>query len=35
MAVTVALEELFEHAGAQFDPLVVDALATVIRRTPL
>jgi putative nucleotidyltransferase with HDIG domain len=34
MAPGVALEELVEHAGAQFDPLVVDALVAVIRRIP-
>jgi putative nucleotidyltransferase with HDIG domain len=34
MATTVALDELFEHAGAQFDPQVVDALVTIVRRSP-
>jgi putative nucleotidyltransferase with HDIG domain len=34
MAATAALDELVKHAGAQFDPLVVDALAAVVRRSP-
>jgi putative nucleotidyltransferase with HDIG domain len=32
MGTSVALAELAEHAGAQFDPLVVDALTAVICR---
>jgi putative nucleotidyltransferase with HDIG domain len=33
MGTPVALAELVEHAGAQFDPLVVDALTAVICRS--
>lgn len=33
MASPVALAELAEHAGAQFDPLVVDALGAVLARS--
>jgi HD-GYP domain-containing protein (c-di-GMP phosphodiesterase class II) len=32
MPSSAALAELAAHAGAQFDPLVVDALSTVIER---
>jgi putative nucleotidyltransferase with HDIG domain len=31
MGATAALEELLKHAGTQFDPTVVDALARVVR----
>jgi putative nucleotidyltransferase with HDIG domain len=34
MPVPAALEELTRHAGAQFDPVVVDALWAVVRRSP-
>jgi putative nucleotidyltransferase with HDIG domain len=34
MATSLALVELVEHAGAQFDPRVVDALVTVVRLSP-
>jgi putative nucleotidyltransferase with HDIG domain len=33
MPTPAALAELIEHAGAQFDPLVVDALTSVVRRS--
>jgi putative nucleotidyltransferase with HDIG domain len=33
MATSAALDELLAHAGAQFDPYVVDALVAVIRRS--
>jgi len=33
MATSAALAELVEHAGAQFDPLVVEALTRVVRRS--
>jgi putative nucleotidyltransferase with HDIG domain len=33
MSNAVALTELVEHAGTQFDPQVVDALASVVRRS--
>jgi putative nucleotidyltransferase with HDIG domain len=33
MATSAALAEVVEHAGAQFDPLVVDALTRVVRRS--
>jgi HD-GYP domain-containing protein (c-di-GMP phosphodiesterase class II) len=33
MPTAAALAELIEHAGAQFDPLVVDALTSVVRRS--
>jgi len=35
MPTSVALAELAEHAGAQFDQLVVEALSTVVDRTHL
>ena len=34
MPSSVALAELTEHAGAQFDPLVVEALSAVVERSP-
>jgi putative nucleotidyltransferase with HDIG domain len=34
MPVATALMELAKHAGTQFDPLVVDALSTVVCRSP-
>ena len=34
MASPLALAELAEHAGAQFDPRIVDALTRVVRRAP-
>jgi putative nucleotidyltransferase with HDIG domain len=34
MPTSAALAELSEHAGTQFDPRVVDALATIARRSP-
>jgi putative nucleotidyltransferase with HDIG domain len=34
MPIAAALVELIEHAGTQFDPRVVDALANVARRAP-
>ena len=33
MPASLALAELFEHAGAQFDPWVVDAVAAVVGRS--
>jgi HD-GYP domain-containing protein (c-di-GMP phosphodiesterase class II) len=33
MPTPAALAELVAHAGAQFDPLVVDALTSVVRRS--
>jgi putative nucleotidyltransferase with HDIG domain len=34
MPSSVALAELTEHAGAQFDPMVVEALSAVVERSP-
>jgi putative nucleotidyltransferase with HDIG domain len=34
MPIGIALAELTEHAGSQFDPGIVDALASVVSRSP-
>jgi putative nucleotidyltransferase with HDIG domain len=34
MPIGIALAELTEHAGSQFDPRIVDALASVVSRSP-
>lgn len=33
MPLGIALAELTEHAGSQFDPRIIDALASVVSRS--